>query len=212
MDIKMSRGAGSRFAEKKLILSAFVIVSFAIYSLTQRGASSNSSVVIAPNLSLLNSASSTGLQNTTTQAAGSINSPAQTLAVAMATPAPVSARTTTAAPTPAPAPSPTPAPAPVIIPKGQYTDGSYTGTSADAYYGTVQVQAVISGGKIVNVVFLNYPQDRRTSQQINSQAMSYLIQEAIAAQNANVDVVSGATDTSMAFQQSLASALAQAKA
>jgi len=100
----------------------------------------------------------------------------------------------------------------VIIPKGQYTDGSYIGTSADAYYGTVQVQAVISGGKIVNAVFLNYPQDRSTSRQINSQAMPYLIQEAIAAQSANVDIVSGATDTSQAFQQSLASALSQAKA
>ena len=201
----MSRGTGSRLAGKKIILSAFVIVSFAIYSLTQRGASSNSSEVTAPNLSLSNPTSSAGFQSTTTQAAGSGNPPAQTLAAATPTPASIPVR-------PTPAPTPVSTPAPVIIPKGQYTDGSYTGVSADAYYGTVQVQAVISGGKLVNVVFLNYPQDRNTSRQINSQAMPYLIQEAIAAQNANVDIVSGATDTSQAFQQSLTSALSQARA
>ena len=84
----------------------------------------------------------------------------------------------------------------MIIPKGQYTDGSYTGVSANAYYGTIQVQAIISGGKLVNVVFLDYPQDRDRRGKLIGQAMPYLIQEAIAAQNANVDIVSGATDTS----------------
>jgi uncharacterized protein with FMN-binding domain len=97
-------------------------------------------------------------------------------------------------------------------PKGQYVDGSYTGIQADAYYGIVQVQAVISGGKLTAVNFLSYPNDRRTSQEINSQAMPMLQQEAIAAQSANVSGVSGASDTSMAFIQSLDSALAKAKA
>jgi uncharacterized protein with FMN-binding domain len=41
--------------------------------------------------------------------------------------------------------------------------------------------------------------------------MPYLKQEAIAAQSANVNIISGATDSSYAFRQSLASALAQAK-
>ena len=91
-----------------------------------------------------------------------------------------------------------------------YKDGTYIGNSADAYYGSVQVKAIISGGKITDVQFLNYPQDRRTSQQINSQAMPYLTSEAIAAQSANVDMVSGASETSQAFQKSLASALSQA--
>lgn len=75
----------------------------------------------------------------------------------------------------------------------------------------VQVKATIQNGKIVAVDFLQYPNDRRTSQYINSQAMPILQSEAIQAQSANVDIVSGATDTSMAFQQSLASALAKAK-
>ncbi|HUZ92703.1 MAG TPA: FMN-binding protein [Candidatus Paceibacterota bacterium] len=108
--------------------------------------------------------------------------------------------------------TPTPTPTPTPKPKGLYADGSYNGSVADAYYGNVQVQAVVQGGKITDVRFLQYPDTHGTSIYINSQAMPYLTQEAIQAQSANVDIVSGATDTSMAFQQSLASALTQAKA
>ena len=94
---------------------------------------------------------------------------------------------------------------------GAYRNGSYTGSAADAYYGTVQVQATIQGGRLSNVEFLQYPNDRGTSIYINGIAMPQLIQEAITAQSAQVDGVSGATATSQAFAQSLASALAQAK-
>jgi uncharacterized protein with FMN-binding domain len=93
---------------------------------------------------------------------------------------------------------------------GIYRDGTYTGSSADAYYGSVQVKATINGGKITDVQFLDYPHDRSTSASINSQAMPYLKQEAIQAQTANVDIISGATMTSGAFIQSLQSALNQA--
>lgn len=92
-----------------------------------------------------------------------------------------------------------------------YKDGTYTGSVADAFYGTVQVQAVIQGGKVTNIQFLQYPNDQPESVSVNQAAMPSLKQEAIAAQNANVDIVSGATQTSNAFQQSLASALSQAK-
>lgn len=94
---------------------------------------------------------------------------------------------------------------------GVYRNGSYTGSAADAYYGTVQVRATIQGGRLSNVEFLQYPNDRGTSIYINGIAMPQLTQEAIAAQSAQVDGVSGATATSQAFIQSLASALAQAK-
>jgi uncharacterized protein with FMN-binding domain len=57
------------------------------------------------------------------------------------------------------------------------------------------------------VQFLQYPSDRRTSQRINSIAMPYLRQEAIQAQSAQVDIISGATLTSEGFQASLQSAL-----
>lgn len=112
-------------------------------------------------------------------------------------------------------PTPTPViktPPPVVKPKGQYADGTYTGSGADALYGTIQVKAVVNGGKLTDVIFLQYPNDRRTSIQINQQAMPILREEAIAAQSAQVSGVSGASDTSDAFVQSLGSALAQAKA
>lgn len=96
-------------------------------------------------------------------------------------------------------------------PTGQYKDGSYTGVVSDAYYGNIQVKAIISGGKIIDVIFLQYPNDRANSVRVNTQAIPILKEEAIAAQNANVDVVTGATESSHAFIQSLESALAQAK-
>ena len=94
---------------------------------------------------------------------------------------------------------------------GTYKDGTYTGSAADAFYGTIQVQATIQNGKITDVQFLQYPNDRDDSIQINQMAMPQLKQEAIQAQSANVDIVSGATDSSQAFMQSLGSALSQAK-
>ena len=100
---------------------------------------------------------------------------------------------------------------PTPKPTSQYKDGTYTGISADAYYGNIQVRVVIADGKISDVQFLDYPQDRGTSVRINTHAMPILRQEAIVAQNANVNTVSGATDSSGAFRQSLSSALSQAK-
>jgi uncharacterized protein with FMN-binding domain len=94
---------------------------------------------------------------------------------------------------------------------GLYSDGKYIGGSADAYYGNVQIEAIISGGRISDVVFLNYPQDMMHSVAINSYAMPILKAEAIQAQSAQVDTVSGATETSDAFIKSLSSALTQAK-
>ena len=102
------------------------------------------------------------------------------------------------------------APAPVK-PSGLYVNGSYTGDAADAYYGTVQVKVIVRSNIIADVQFLQYPSDRSTSRYINGQAMPLLTQEAIQAQSASVSGVSGATFTSQAFQQSLASALAKAK-
>lgn len=93
-----------------------------------------------------------------------------------------------------------------------YKDGRYTGSTVDAYYGYVQVQATISGGKLSNVKFLQYPNEHTTSVAINQQAMPYLKQEALHSQNANVNIISGATATSQAFTQSLSTALSKAHA
>jgi uncharacterized protein with FMN-binding domain len=109
-------------------------------------------------------------------------------------------------PPPAPAPTPTPTPT-----KTGYKDGVYTGSVADAFYGLLQVQVIIKRGLINDIVFLAYPDDRENSLFINGQAMPILTEEAIEAQSADVDIISGATETSIAFKESLGVALAAAK-
>ncbi|MHB8629086.1 MAG: FMN-binding protein [Aggregatilineales bacterium] len=101
---------------------------------------------------------------------------------------------------------------PTVAPaSNRYKDGQYTGQVADAFYGNVQVKVIIQGSRITDVQWLDYPHDRRTSQEINYQATPWLKSEAIQAQNAQVDIISGATLTSEAFIQSLGSALTQAQ-
>jgi uncharacterized protein with FMN-binding domain len=109
-----------------------------------------------------------------------------------------------------PTPASTVPPATTLAPVA-YKDGTYTGDVVDAYYGNVQVQTTIQNHLVTDVQFLNYPQDRQHSVIINSQAMPMLKSEAINAQTANVDIVSGATATSQAFIQSLQSALTKAQ-
>ncbi len=97
-------------------------------------------------------------------------------------------------------------------PGSLYRDGSYTGSVDDAQWGFVQVKAIITNGKITDVQFLQYPNDRSRSIYINSIADPQLTSEAIQVQSANVDIVTGATDSSYAFIQSLTDALSQARA
>ena len=91
-----------------------------------------------------------------------------------------------------------------------YADGTYTGPATNAYYGTMQIQAIVHGGKLANIRVLQYPNDRNTSIAINSQALPMLRNEVIAAQSANVDIISGATLSSDAFIRSLGGALNKA--
>ncbi len=93
---------------------------------------------------------------------------------------------------------------------GQYKNGSYTGPVADAFYGQVQVIATVKNGQLTNIQFPVYPSDPGHSIALSQYALPQLAQEAIAAQSANVNIISGATQTSQAFQQSLGAALAQA--
>ena len=117
---------------------------------------------------------------------------------------PRSSTPTASTTTPAPAPS-TPATTTA------YKDGIYTGSVVSELYGNVQVQATISGGKITDVQFLQEPNDQPNSQQVSAVSTPVLRQEAIQAQSAKVDTVTGATDTSQAFVTSLSVALASAK-
>ncbi|HVZ11532.1 MAG TPA: FMN-binding protein [Patescibacteria group bacterium] len=122
-------------------------------------------------------------------------------------PTEVISQNTTATP---PAASSSAPPSPAAV-SGKYKDGQYTSEVGDAFYGPLQFRLTVSGGRITDVTFLQTPNDRGTSIEINSQATPILKQETIAAQSATVDVVSGATQTSEAFQQLLKSTLNEAK-
>ncbi len=87
--------------------------------------------------------------------------------------------------------------------------GQFTGAVVQTPYGTVQVRITISGGHISDVTALQLPGDRRRSSQISQYAGPILRSEAIAAQSATIDTVSGATYTSEGYEQSLQSAIDQ---
>jgi uncharacterized protein with FMN-binding domain len=91
-----------------------------------------------------------------------------------------------------------------------YKDGTYTGASEDTPYGTVQVAAIVSGGKITNIEFLQMPNDRGHTQEVTAFAQPLLKNSTLSKQSAHIDFVSGATTTSEGYQQSLQSALDQA--
>ncbi|HEY8732278.1 MAG TPA: FMN-binding protein [Candidatus Limnocylindria bacterium] len=84
---------------------------------------------------------------------------------------------------------------------------AFTGAVVDTLFGPVQVQIAISGGKVVDVKALQLPFDRSRSARISQYSAPILRSEAIQAQSARVDIVSGATYTSRAYALSLDSAL-----
>lgn len=103
--------------------------------------------------------------------------------------------------------------APTSAPSTTTTTGggkTVTGSVAQTRWGPVQVQLTVSGGKITAVDVLQYPDGNGRDQQINSYALPILVQDTLSAQNANIDMVSGATVTSTGYLQSLQSALDQA--
>src|SRR6516165_2273130 len=65
--------------------------------------------------------------------------------------------------------------------------------------------------RVMSIKVPTYPNHTDRSIFINQQALPYLVQESLQAQSANIQLVSGATDTSYAFAQSLQAALLKAK-
>jgi len=86
------------------------------------------------------------------------------------------------------------------------------GRGVDTRYGLVQVQITISNHRITKSVAIAYPHGGGTTNQINSYAIPQLGQEALQAQSARIDTVSGATYTSQGYRTSLQSALDSAHA
>ena len=87
-----------------------------------------------------------------------------------------------------------------------------TGAAVMTEYGPVQVRLTVRGSRIVSITNLALPFDRNRSQMISQVAGPLLRSEALTAQSARIDVVSGATYTSNGYAQSLQSALDRAHA
>ena len=85
--------------------------------------------------------------------------------------------------------------------------GTATGDAVDTQYGAAQVKVTVAGGKITSIEAVQLQGNDPRSVQISSSAEPVLQQEALAAQSADIDAVSGATFTSESYKQSLQSAL-----
>jgi uncharacterized protein with FMN-binding domain len=81
-----------------------------------------------------------------------------------------------------------------------------TGPTVNTRWGPVQVQITVTGGRLTDVTALQLPSGGRSSQ-ISSVAEPILRSQALQAQGANIDGVSGATFTSTAYARSLQAAL-----
>jgi len=90
------------------------------------------------------------------------------------------------------------------------TTRSATGSTVNFNFGTLAVQVTVDGTKItkITVPSLNDGGNYR-SQSIDAMAIPVLTQEAMTAQSANIQSVSGASYTSAGFTQSLQNALTQ---
>ena len=92
------------------------------------------------------------------------------------------------------------------------TRRSVTGALVSTPYGTVQVKAVLVGKRLSDVVAVKLTDSSSTSVRISGRAAPVLRQEALSAQSAQIDSVSGATYTSEGYKQSLQAALDAAHA
>ena len=81
------------------------------------------------------------------------------------------------------------------------------GPVVDTDYGNVQVRVTLQANKIVDVQALQLPSDRSRSARISQYAGPLLRKEALQAQSAKIDLVSGASYTSDGYAQSLQGAL-----
>ncbi|MEU4553088.1 hypothetical protein EV382_3550 [Micromonospora violae] len=94
----------------------------------------------------------------------------------------------------------------------QPTTRRVTGKGFDNEYGYVQVQIVVSGSRIVEAVALSLPSGGESDIHSGDVRDRYDGSggEVVQKQNANLNTVSGATETSNSYKQSLRSAIEQA--
>ncbi|MEW2496516.1 FMN-binding protein [Streptomyces nodosus] len=91
------------------------------------------------------------------------------------------------------------------------TTGTVTGEQVQTRYGPVQVRITLRNGRLTEVTAVALPRDNPRDREISGYAVPRLTREALAAQSAEIDTVSGATYTSEGYRRSLQSALDSAR-
>ena len=84
------------------------------------------------------------------------------------------------------------------------------GLSCATRFGDVQVRITVTDGVLTAAEAIAYPDHSGHDRQINAYAIPILNDEALTAQSAGIDMVSGASVTSNGYIQSLQDALDQA--
>jgi uncharacterized protein with FMN-binding domain len=136
--------------------------------------------------------------------------PLSTTAVASASPTVENDSSTTSSSAPASSAASTPSASASSKAAATARSGTYTGAAETTRFGTTQVEVTISGGRITEVTTVQLNQDDPRSLQISESAAPTLRTEVLSKQTAAVDIVSGATYTSDAYEASLQSALDKA--
>jgi uncharacterized protein with FMN-binding domain len=120
--------------------------------------------------------------------------PVHNTAVAQAPPS-VTAPSTSAAPPSSTAPTES-------TPDSANATVTTQGSAESSNYGTVQVEVTFTGARMVAVTLLQAPDDGRALT-----ALPRLQQEAMKAQSADIDTITGATETSESYKTSLQAAI-----
>jgi uncharacterized protein with FMN-binding domain len=92
-------------------------------------------------------------------------------------------------------------------PTPQAQSRTVTGPVVSTRWGAVQVEITVENGQLADVAALQLPDGDRRSASISSQVEPTLRSQALSAQSAAIDGVSGATYTSDAYARSLQAAL-----
>jgi uncharacterized protein with FMN-binding domain len=92
------------------------------------------------------------------------------------------------------------------------TTRSAVGSDIQYQYGDIELRVTMTAGKITEVTVVKEDITDPHSQQIDEYALPELRSEALSAQSAEIDGVSGASYTSAAYEQSLQSAIDKLKA
>lgn len=165
----------------------------------------------------LGSVAAAGVVLVSSWQAGQHSAPATASGIRVVSGAPGSAGGATVAPAPSPASSPAHHKGTSSKKSGTTTSApparrTVTGAVVQTPYGNVQVRVTLAGKRITKVTAVHLTDSSSTSVEISAGAAPILRQEAMSAQSAKIDLVSGATYTSEGYKTSLQSALDAAHA